>query len=411
LSWEARLLLRRHRPRIVAVTGSVGKTTAKDLVATMLEERFEVRRSPANYNANVLVPLAVLGLTHAGRNPLAWIVNAGRGLWRALAPRQPQWLVLEIAAGHPGEIASVTGWLPTDIVVLTRFPEVPAHIEAFGSRERLLEEKSRLLDTLEPTGAVVVNSDDRELTAAAQRIAARRTIVTYGLESAADFRGRRPEPVYDDAGRPLGMRFEVEIDTAVTAVTVRGILGIQHVYAVLAGLAVASEAGVSADAAIAAIAGHEFQPGRMTIRSGIRGSVVIDDAFNSSPVAADHALACLGQLDVAGRRVAVLGEMVDLGDLADEEHRKLGGRAAESSDLVLATGDHAERIVEGALGAGLDGTRVRRLEPTDGPIQAVEEDIRAGDVVLVKGRGLRALVERIATEPASSGRATDGRRR
>lgn len=406
-AWESRLLLRRHRPKVVGVTGSVGKTTTRDMVAAVLRERFEVRQAPGNFNANVLVPLAVLGLPHGGMNPLTWIASAGRGAWHVLQREQPDWLVLEIGAGQPGEIDWVSGWLSCDVVVLTRFPDVPAHLAVFGSRERLLAEKARLLSTLDADGTVVVNADDLDLMRVVRKQAGDRRSVTYGLGPRADARGRQASVVYDGAGLPLGMEFEVEFGGDAASAVVPGILGEHHLYAVLGAVAVAANAGIDPTAAMAAIAAHDYQPGRMTILSGIRGSVVIDDAFNTSPASAEQALACLATLSVPGRRIAVLGEMRGLGELVDQEHRKLGGHAA-ASDRLLAVGPYADRIAEGAVEAGLDETSIRRLPQADGWGDAVEEIVGAGDAVLIKGHGLRGVVERISQRPAASPNARDG---
>src|SRR5918996_2088615 len=128
LWWESRLALRDHEPRVTAVTGSVGKTTTKDLIAAVLAQRYVVRKSPGNYNWGIHVPLAILGLRHALTNSLRWSSNLLRGFGSLRRRNRPDRLVLEIAAARPGDLERIGRWLPTDIVVLTRFPEVPMHL-------------------------------------------------------------------------------------------------------------------------------------------------------------------------------------------------------------------------------------------------------------------------------------------
>lgn len=397
LWWESRLALRDREPRITAVTGSVGKTTTKDLIAAVLAQRYVVRKSPGNSNWGIHVPLAILGLRHARTNPLRWSSNLLRGLGSLRRRNRPHRLVLEIAAARPGDLERVGRWLRTDMVVLTRFPEVPMHLEAFESRESLLEEKSVLLSTLREGGVIVVNSDDPDLMRIVEPQRPSRRVITYGARSQAEVRGSRAQVIYDaGAHRPTGMAFEVEHGGASSSLFVPGILGSQHLYPVLAGVAAGVADGVGLATAARAISSHVFQPGRMSIREGIRETVVVDDSFNSSPASAERALAALEDLEIQGRKIAILGDMLELGSASREEHLKLGERAARSADRLLAVGRDARWIAEGAVRASMRPGGIQHCTDPGKACASAKALIEPHDVILVKGSqasGVRSMVE------------------
>jgi UDP-N-acetylmuramoyl-tripeptide--D-alanyl-D-alanine ligase len=404
LRWEARLALWRYQPRVIAVTGSVGKTTTKDVIAAVLEAKYAVRKSPGTYNWGIYVPLAILGLSHAGNNPVSWLANVGRGFGSLSRRKYAHRLVLEIAAAHPGDLEGIARWLVTDAVVLTRFPEVPMHLAAFDSREQLLEEKSKLLSTLKKDGVILVNSDDPDLMRIVERDGGDRRMITYGVQSQADVHGSGAEVVYDAVTRrPTGMRFEVEHEEGSVSLFVPGILGSQHVYPVLAGIAAGIADGIDPAAAAHAISSHAYQPGRMRIREGIRDTLVLDDSFNASPAAAERALAALEDLEVPGRKIAILGGMLELGSAARAEHLKLGELAARSADRLLAVGPGSNWIAEGAVRGSMQEACIQRSEDPGEACASAEALIEPHDVILVKGShvsGVRAVVERL-TSPES----------
>jgi UDP-N-acetylmuramoyl-tripeptide--D-alanyl-D-alanine ligase len=404
LRWESRLALRKHKPRITAVTGSVGKTTTKDIIAAVLDEKYVARKSPGTYNWGIYVPLAILGLPHAGTNPVLWLANVARGFGSLSRRKRADRLVLEIAAAHPGDLERVARWLVTDAVVLTRFPAVPMHLAAFDSRERLLEEKSMLLSTLKKGGVIIVNSDDPDLMRIVERDIGERRVITYGAQRQADVRGTRAEVVYDaTTRRPTGMRFEVEHGDDSVSLFVPGILGSQHLYPVLAGVAAGVADGIDPAAAARAISSHAYQPGRMRIREGIRDTVVVDDSFNASPAAAERALAALEDLEVPGRKIAILGGMLELGSAARAEHLKLGERAARSADRLLVVGRDSRWIAEGAARGSMQPACIQRCQDPGEACASAEALIEPHDVILVKGShtsGVRAVVERLTAHPS-----------
>src|SRR3989338_7493023 len=168
LSAEARLLLARKKPKIIAITGSVGKTSTKDALYAVLKTHMRVRKSEKSFNSSLGVPLSVLGLPNAWGNPFGWLRNICEGLMAALfSDDYPEWLVLEVGVDRPGDMAAITAWVQPDIVVLTRLPHIPGPGEVFGAPEEGAKEKLQLFFALYENGILVYNNDDERVREAA----------------------------------------------------------------------------------------------------------------------------------------------------------------------------------------------------------------------------------------------------
>jgi UDP-N-acetylmuramoyl-tripeptide--D-alanyl-D-alanine ligase len=164
LQIESRLVISKYKPKIIAITGSVGKTSTKDAIFAVLSGVSYVRKSEKSYNSEIGLPLTILGVPNGWNNPLVWIKNLCKGLWLFLGPHTyPTWLVLEVGIGHPGDMHRTADWLQTDVVIITAIGETPAHIEFFSSRKSLIEEKSSLIQTLKKDGLLILNADDPDV--------------------------------------------------------------------------------------------------------------------------------------------------------------------------------------------------------------------------------------------------------
>jgi UDP-N-acetylmuramoyl-tripeptide--D-alanyl-D-alanine ligase len=403
LTWEARLVLRRHHPRVIAVTGSVGKTSTKDAIYAALAPHVHIRKSEKTLNTDIGVPLAILGCGNAWGDPLLWIRNIVSGLrliaWRA---EYPEWLVLEVGADRPGDIRRIARWLRPDIAVMTAVPDIPVHVEFFPSPEALRKEKRSLAEYLRPGGKLVLNGEDARMVALSERF--RGAMVKYGVAPENDFSASDEEVLYDDK-KPVGMSFRVNHAGSSLPVVVYGALGRPRLYAGLAALAVAKVIGVDLVSAAKSLGDFVPPPGRMRILAGLRGALLIDDSYNSSPAAAASALETLKSLKYVKRRVAVLGDMLELGRYSAEAHREAGRQAAACADLLVTVGFRSRATVEAALDAGMPDESIRQYEHFEAARAGAElqHEVRAGDVVLVKGSQsmrMERVVEALMAEPA-----------
>ncbi|MBI2030338.1 UDP-N-acetylmuramoyl-tripeptide--D-alanyl-D-alanine ligase [Candidatus Kaiserbacteria bacterium] len=385
LIWEARAVLRRYQPCVIAITGSVGKTTTKDAIFAALSEHLHVRKSEKSFNSEIGVPLTILGLDNAWRNPFKWLWNIIQGL--ILIARKgdyPQWLILEVGADRPGDIRSIAQWLRPDIVVITSIPEIPVHVEYFDSPEALLREKRALAEYLKPGGKLIINGDDARMQEL--RSTFHGVTTTYGSAPTNDYSASHEEIIYEDKA-PVGIRFRVNHAGNSIPVTVHGALGRPRVYAALAALAAASAAGVDIVSASSGLAAWVPAPGRMRLLPGLRGSIIIDDTYNSSPAAALAALDTLASIQNGGKKIAVLGDMLELGKYSAGAHRTVGERAAQCTDMLATVGFRARAIGEAALDAGMPDINVRKSEQNES-VRAgkeLEPELQEGDIVLIKG--------------------------
>ena len=243
LTYEAKMTLRRHKPFIIAVTGSVGKTSTKDAIFGVLKNHRTVRKSEKSFNSEIGVPLSVLGMPNAWGNPFLWLKNFFDGAMIMLfSSTYPEVLVLECGVDRPGDMAALATWLKPDIVVMTRLPDVPVHVEYFGTPDAVAAEKLELLKALKPDGVFIYNHDDMLLQEVAKGV--RQSSVGFSRYLPSHFTASHDEVIYRD-DQPVGSSFTITHlhDTAV--VKVIGSIGIQNAYIYTAAAAVADQFGIS----------------------------------------------------------------------------------------------------------------------------------------------------------------------
>lgn len=352
----------RYNLPVVAVTGSVGKTSTKDMIASVLGRRWLTLATGGNYNNEIGLPLTLLQL------------GGGHGA-----------AVLEMAMRGPGEIRRLAEIAAPAVGVLTNIGET--HLERLGTVENIARAKAELLESLPPDGTAVLNGDDPRVRGVAGRSVA--PVVYYGFEPGAAITGHDLD--VDGEGRP---RFTIITPRGRTRVSLP-VPGRHNASNALAAAAVGTILGLDLDEIRAGLEGLSLTAMRMEIRHPANGLVILNDAYNASPVSTRAALRVLADLKVeSGRRLAVLGNMLELGPYAEAGHREVGEAAAamEPAALVLV-GDLARLAGEAAIAGGLDPDRVHFC-PSNARACAVLEDlVRPGDVILVKGSRGMAMEE------------------
>ena len=400
ITFEARMLIARTRPHIIGITGSVGKTSTKDAVYTIIKQKVYARKSEKSYNSEIGVPLTILGLPNGWSNPLRWMKNIVDGAVVALFPgHYPEWLVLEIGVDRPGDIARLTSWIKPDIVIMTRLPDVPVHVEYFSSPEAVIAEKKQLVDALRADGIFIFNNDDAEVVKIKEGV--RQPSIGFSRYSLSPFTASADVIVYEN-GIPAGFEFTLTHGAEATVVAVAGSLGVHHAYNYAAAIAVGSVFGMSIQESAAALRGHLPPPGRMRLIPGIKKTLIIDDTYNASPVAMERAVQALKEIRTYGRKIAVLGDMMELGQYSSSEHEKAGHQVADVADILITVGVRARGIAEGALSMGLQESKIFQFEDARAAGKELEMMLEEDDVVLVKGsQSIRAerIVEEIMAHP------------
>ena len=353
--------------RVVAVTGSVGKTTTKEMVAAILARRFRVARAPASYNNEVGVPLSVLA-----------------------AEPESQVLVLELAMRGPGQIGQLAALAEPDVGIITNVGE--SHLELLGSREAIAHAKGELLEHLRPGGTAVLNGDDPRVMAQAGRAGSGRRVLTFGQGEAVDVR------VEQLAGGGLGgTAFRLRTPWGEADCRL-GLPGRHLALNAAAAAAAALVVGASLQDVAEGLAG--FVGGPMRLQVVRRGdTVILHDAYNASPTSMRAALETLAEVRAQqrARAVAVLGDMRELGSVAAEAHREMGQLAARCGvELLVAVGSLAAELAQGALAGGLRAEQVVQVPDAEQAARVARERVQPGDVVLVKASravGLERVVE------------------
>jgi UDP-N-acetylmuramoyl-tripeptide--D-alanyl-D-alanine ligase len=392
---EAAFLLRRKKPTIVAITGSVGKTSTKDAIYAAVKGSIRARQSQKSFNSDIGVPLTVLGLPNGWSNPILWLKNIFDGFLTAVFSKEyPDVLILETGIDQPGDMDKLTKWMKPDLVVMTRLPDIPVHVEAFRSPEAVVAEKMKLVTALKASGKLIFNNDDTVVQAQLPGVLQEQ--VSFSRYLPADFQASADKIVYAD-DKPVGIGFSLTHLGKTYTIQLKNTVGTQHMYAVCAAIAVARELGVDVKTAIANVQALQTPNGRMRLIPGLKSSILIDDTYNSSPIAAESALQALQEIKYAGRKIAVLGDMLELGQYSAEQHKQIGERVAQTAHVLFTVGVRARGIAEGALAAGMNEANIFQYDSVLRAGQELQTFLKSGDVVLVKAsQGIRA--ERIIEE-------------
>lgn len=389
LRTEAKLVLWRYKPHVVAITGSVGKTSTKDAVYAVLSSITYVRKSEKSFNSEIGLPLTILGVPNGWSNPVTWIKNIFKGLWLIIWRQDyPVWLVLEVGIGKPGDMEKTALWLKSDVVIVTAIGETPVHIEFFNSRKHLVEEKASLIKTLRKKGLLILNADDE--TVLGMKAKTKCKTITYGFKEGADILGSGDSIFYDDAGKPLGIIYRVDDQGKSFPVIIEGVFGKNHIYASLGALALAAGLKFNILSAIDQLKNYDVPPGRMRLLKGIHDSFIVDDTYNSSPFACEAGLKTMGEVKNKGRKIAVLGDMLELGKHTKTAHENIGKVVKENVDVLVVVGPRADAIKIGAMEAGMNDEKILDFPNSYEAGRFLKEFVKQDDLIFIKGsQGMR----------------------
>lgn len=379
---EARLVLARYKPFIIGITGSVGKTSTKEAVVAVISKKYRTRGNAKSFNSEFGVPLTILGEDTAWGSALGWLGVLWRGLGVVLFSRSyPEALVLEMGVDGPGDMEALVRWLPLDAAVINHVGKTPVHAEAFSSPEALLAEKMKILTAVDPNGFVVLAHDDPSVMRYKESIKQR--VFTSGFEEGATVKGGYYTITYDAYGAPTGLAAKILMGSNAFPLMLTGVIGKHFVNPALVATAVGMAMNINMVEILSAFELAKLAPGRMRLLAGAKETLLIDDSYNSSPIAAREALSALGDVRVRGKKIAILGDMRELGALSKNAHRDIGKAAALVVDKLVTVGDEAQGIATGAQEAGL--LHVRSLRTAEEALAWIRKEMHAGDVILIKG--------------------------
>lgn len=387
LAGTARRVLANHTPLIIGVTGSVGKSTTKEAVGTVLAAP-KTRMSPRNYNTKRGVPLTIMGIERFPESNLGWLFLLAKTWFYSLRTHEdyPDTLILEIGSDRPGNIASLTDIAPPKIGIVTGVAE--SHAQNFLNMDAIAKEKGSLIERIPKDGYAVLNRDDNRVWEMRSRTSAK--VVSYGFHEDADVRGI-PESLKYIIGQDTenGMRMTVSAHGKTLEVFVPNTLGRTAMYSMLAAIAVGVIHGMQLPEIAEKIRAYDVPRGRLRYVPGIKHTTLIDDTYNAAPKSVNAALQVLMDVPVGaedGCRIACLGDMLELGPLSKEGHRAVGARAAELGvDMLVLVGKHMRGAMDGALSADMSKDSIFTFETPEEAGRFVRDRLKKGDVILAKG--------------------------
>lgn len=394
LTWEAILVLKRFKPRVIGVAGSVGKTSTKDAIYAALKDFVIIRKNKKSLNSEIGVPLTILNLESAWNSPIGWIKNIIQGFKVIFSKEYPEWLVLELGTDHPGDMKKLISWVSLDYAVFTRFPDVPVHAEYFKKADDVNEEDAHMMFGLKKEGVLVLNADDAKIS----ELELKSTFKTIWYGAGANKNGvsiSHFEIQYDQEQNPVGQHVKINFGSNSVPFSITGALGVQHVYPILAALVVAKDIGINVLDVLQALDSYTVPVGRMNILKGVGEIIILDDSYNSSPIAVHAGLETLSQIETQ-TKIAVLGDMSELGRYTQSEHKKIAHILKENKiNHLITLGEKADIIRQEAQELGIKKV-CNALSHKDAASKVVEWS-KGKTVVLIKG-SQSARMEKVTYE-------------
>lgn len=398
LRWMAMVVLKKYNPQIIGITGSVGKTSAKEAVFLVISEKFRTRKNIKNYNNEIGVPLTIIGAESGNKSIFKWQKVFFKWLAVVVLPLEyPEVIVLEMGVDRPGDMKRLTDFIPVKIGIVTVISS--SHLEFFKGIDQIAKEKEKIIEALPPEGIAILNADD-ELVFRMKK-GAESEVILYGFSENAQVRATNVVNIFEN-GKPQGLSFKLDYQGKSVPVRLPHIIASHQIYAVLAGVSAGIAMKINLVDIAKALGNFSPPPGRMNLLAGADGSAIIDDTYNSSPRSAIAALETIEKMESL-RKIAVLGDMLELGKEEEAGHKEVARKIFTlNADMFFAVGDRMKMAILELERLGYAEEKIFWFEnPGEAGIKLLEK-IKPGDLILVKGsQGMRMekIVEKIIAEP------------
>lgn len=389
--------IRRYSPVIIGITGNAGKTSTKEMTAALLRYHgSNIRVAAGNLNSELGFALTILGnwdeeYYNKGSSSVLWLKVLWAGFYKLFLPRRcAEIFLLEYGADHPGDIKRLATAFKPHISIITTVGDTPVHVEFFKNADAVAEEKANLVKILKKSDYAILNHDDTRVLEMKLKTGA--SVMTYGfLENStiriSDFSYMAIE------NKPAGVEFKIHKNLEQASVKIIGSVGVSQAYAAAAAAAAGTLFGMTFRNTGSALLKYRGPNGRLKIIPGINNSTIIDDTYNASPASMRLALEALCHLP-ASRRIAVLGDMLELGEHAIESHRNIGSMTASCADILVCVGPLSKFIAETSK---IPKDKIFTFKAANEAKIKIRNLIKYGDAVLVKGsQGMR--MEKIVAE-------------
>jgi UDP-N-acetylmuramoyl-tripeptide--D-alanyl-D-alanine ligase len=387
----AKGMLQKHKPLVVAVTGSVGKSSAKEAIALALEGDFTVRKTEGNLNNEFGAPLTILGLPSGGNSSREWFWILLRALVKRFSwARYPEALVLELGVDRPGDMVYLLSFIPVDVGVVTHVSG--SHLQYFKSLKGIAKEKGEIIRHFkENQGIAILNADNTYTAKMAEKTNARE-IITYGFSEESKVRAMYQTLIQGsrEKGSIPSYSFKLAFEGKNFPVRLPNIIAEHHLHAALAALSVAAALKLNLVTVTQRLEKLAPLPGRLRVLPGVESTLLLDDTYNASPVSTKEAIRVLGNLE-SPRKVAVLGDMLELGVKSDEQHRALKNILDEAGvDVLVLVGTHMKSLFEEYQNTNLLSKKIYWEASPVTVAKNIRAVIQPKDTILLKGsQGMR----------------------
>jgi UDP-N-acetylmuramyl pentapeptide synthase len=401
LRYMAIAVLRKYKPLIVGITGSVGKSSAKEAIALALSVGYSVRKTEGNYNNEIGIPLTIIGAESGGGSWFRWTTVLGQWLVVVVFPvRYPQILVLEMGIDRPGDMDTLLEFVPIKIGVVTQISS--SHLAYFGTLANIAREKGRLIAALPEDGHAILNADDTRVIKMGEKTKAQR--ISYGFGDEADIQADNLI-LHREARAVEGFSLKVNFDGKSVPLRLPKIVAKHHIPAALAALSVAKALKMNLVDVVTVLEAFEPLPGRLRLLAGRDNTFLLDDTYNASPASTRAALEVMGSL-MAPRKIVVLGDMLELGPDAEKEHASLVDaiRGADAH-IIVTVGKHMRSLHERLLEEGFSRKQVLWMPDPVSAVEPLINIVRSEDLILIKGsQGLRMekITEQLLVDPRTA---------
>lgn len=429
----SKAVIQKYRPLIVGITGSVGKTSTKEAVFFVLRKKYRVRKAAGSFNTEEGLPITILGdwsedklkiISKFGppgqkiKKAFLWLKIVISGFLNFLflpKKRYPQILVLEYGADKPGDIGRLVNLVRPQIGIVTALGEIPVHVEFYSGPEEVAKEKGKLIEALPRDGLAVLNHDDEAVFEMGDLTKTK--VMTFGFAPLRGVSRREKENAQfaasdltyyfetNGTGVRAGISFKLNYEKKVVPFRLNNALGRHQVYTALAAAAVGLNLGMNLVEISQILENFEFPKQRMRLLKSINSSWIIDDSYNASPLSTHAALDTLKDFGDKviekqgfGRKIAVLGDMKELGVFTEQAHRQVGNLAGERADFLFTVGPAAKFIADSAFNQ-IPKENIQSFDTNDEAGKFLKSFIKEGDIVLVKGSRameMEEVVEAIA---------------
>lgn len=386
----ARRRMKRFKGKIIAVTGSTGKTGTKDAIYTVLNTQFRVKTTKKSMNSEFGLPLTILDIDSGFSSATKWSWYLLKGFFHSFMRDHSEVLLLEMGVDKPGDMDFLLSIVKPDIAVFTNV--APVHLDEgqFKDLKEIFEEKSKLISALGEKGTAVLNIDDDFVASIAKKRRGKRT-VTFGKSREGHFWAGRIEQTLE------GLNFVLHHDNSRHEVHSK-IIGECHIYMLLPAIVCGTLMNMEMADIVDAVKLFSLPPGRMSVIPAFNEAVILDSSYNSSPVALKEALLTLKALGERKRKVAVLGNMNELGEDAEKLHMGMASTICSCADVLITVGKYAGLMAEKAVEKGFPESKAHHFNSALNAAEFFKEHIEKNDLILVKGSQNRVRLERFVKE-------------